>query len=196
VGATYSVSPAKWLPLFSVTMDAYRNDVKDKIVAIPTKNLFKWSMVNLGKVEISGIDVTAETAVQPWKKVGFVFGGTYTYQRALDMTTPGGSTYEHQIPYTPRVSGSGKFAVETPWVDVAYSMLWSGRRYALFQNFAENRLSGYADHSISASRIFKLKDKLLSVNVEVLNLLNENYAIIKWFPMPGRSVRATISMKF
>ena len=196
VGATYSVSPYKWLPLFSVTADAYRNNVKDKIIAIPTKNLFKWSMVNLGKVEISGIDVTAETALQPWKKVGFVFGGTYTYQRALDMTTPGGSTYEHQIPYTPRVSGSGKFAIETPWVDVAYSMLWSGKRYALFQNFAENRLSGYADHSISASRIFKLKDKLLSVNVEVLNLLNENYAIIKWFPMPGRSVRATISMKF
>lgn len=196
IGATYSVSPAKCLPLFSVTVDAYRNDVKDKIVAIPTKNLFKWSMVNLGKVEISGIDVTAETTVQPWKKVGFVFGGTYTYLRALDMTTPGGSTYEHQIPYTPRVSGSGKFAVETPWIDLAYSMLWSGKRYALFQNFAENRLPGYTDHSISASRIFKLKNKLLSVNVEVLNLLNENYAIIKWFPMPGRSIRSTISVKF
>ena len=196
LGITYAVSPAKWLPLFSITADVYRNNVKDKIVAMPTKNLFKWSMLNLGKVEITGIDLTAETSIKATKKLGFVLGGTYTYQRALDVTSPGGSTYEHQIPYTPRVSGSGRFAVETPWVDVAYSLLWSGKRYALFQNFAENRLPGYSDHSISASRSFKLKDKTLSVNAEVLNLLNENYAIVKWFPMPGRSVRGTVSLRF
>jgi vitamin B12 transporter len=196
VGATYSVSPTRWMPLFSVTIDAYKNKVKDKIVAMPTKNLFKWSMLNLGKVEITGIDVTAETSLRASKKLGFVLGGTYTYQRALDMTTPGGSTYGHQIPYTPRVSGSGKLAVETPWVDVAYSLLWSGKRYALFQNFTENRLPGYSDHSISASRTFKLKDKSLLISAEVLNLLNENYAIVKWFPMPGRSVRGTVSLRF
>jgi outer membrane cobalamin receptor len=196
LGTTYFVSPAKWMPLFSITVDAYRNNVKDKIVSIPTKNLFKWTTVNLGKVEISGIDLTAETSFQPWKKVGFVLGGTYTYQRALDMTTPNGSTFGHQIPYTPRVSGSGKLAVETPWVDLAYSLLWSGKRYVLFQNYAENRLPGYADHCISASRSFQLKDKQLNVNVEVLNLLNENYAVVKWFPMPGRSVRGTVSYRF
>jgi len=196
LGATYAVTPAKWMPLFSVTMDAYRNNVKDKIVAIPTKNLFKWTTVNLGKVEITGIDVTAETSVQPWEKVGFVLGGTYTYQRALDVTTPGGSTYEHQIPYTPCVSGSGKFVVETPWLDLSYSLLWSGKRYVLFQNYTENRLPGYADHSISASRSFKLKDKTLLINLEMLNILNENYAIVKWFPMPGRSFRGTVSYKF
>jgi vitamin B12 transporter len=196
LGITYAVSLAKWLPLFSITADVYRNNVKDKIVAMPTKNLFKWSMLNLGKVEITGIDLTAETSIKATKKLGFVLGGTYTYQRALDVTSPGGSTYGHQIPYTPRVSGSGRFAVETPWVDVAYSLLWSGKRYALFQNFTENRLPGYSDHSISASRSFKLKDKTLSVNAEVLNLLNENYAIVKWFPMPGRSVRGTVSLKF
>ncbi|MDD2997013.1 MAG: TonB-dependent receptor, partial [Paludibacter sp.] len=196
LGITYAVSPAKWLPLFSITADVYRNNVKDKIVAMPTKNLFKWSMLNLGKVEITGIDLTAETSIKASKKLGFVLGGTYTYQRALDVTSPEGSTYGHQIPYTPRISGSGRFAVETPWVDVAYSLLWSGKRYALFQNFTENRLPGYSDHSISASRSFKLKDKTLSVNAEVLNLLNENYAIVKWFPMPGRSVRGTVSLKF
>ena len=65
-----------------------------------------------------------------------------------------------------------------------------------FQNFAENRLPGYADHSISASRVFKFADKQLSLNFEVLNLLDENYAIVKWFPMPGRSIRATVGYKF
>jgi len=196
VGVTYSVSPAKWLPFISVTADMYQNNVTDKIVAMPTKNLFKWTMVNVGKVQITGIDFTAEAAVRATSKVGVVVGGTYTYQRALDVTEAASNTYGHQIPYTPRVSGSGKFAVETSWVDVAYSMLWSGKRYALFQNYAENRLPGYADHSISASHSFKWKQKILSLNVEVLNLLNENYAIVKWFPMPGRSVRGTVGVRF
>jgi len=196
LGLTYSVSPAKWLPFLSVTADVYQNNVRDKIVAMPTKNLFKWSMVNVGIVQISGIDLNAETTIRANEKIGFLLGGTYTYQRALDVSTPGSNTYEHQIPYTPRVSGSGKFAVETPWVDVAYSMLWSGKRYALFQNYAENRLPGYAEHSISTSHSFKWKEKILSLNMEVLNLLNENYAIVKWFPMPGRSVRGTVSLRF
>lgn len=196
LGVTYALSPAKWLPLLSVTTDVYRNHVKDKIVAMPTKNLFKWSMLNLGKVEITGLDFTVETSILATKKLSFVLGGTYTYQRALDATSSNESTYGHQIPYTPRISGSGRFAVETPWVDVAYSLLWSGKRYALFQNYAENRLPGYSDHSISASRSFKLKDKTLSVSAEALNLLNENYAIVKWFPMPGRSIRGTVSLKF
>ncbi len=196
VGVTYTASPAKWFPLFSVTVDGYRNYVKDKIVAMPTKNIFVWSMLNLGKVQIDGLDLTVETTLTPFEKIGFVLGGTYTYQRALDVTTPGGGTYGHQIAYTPRVSGSGRAAIETPWIDVAYSLLWSGKRYGGFQNFAENRLPGYTDHSISASRVLKFADKQLSLNFEVLNLLDENYAIVKWFPMPGRSVRATVGYKF
>ena len=125
-----------------------------------------------------------------------LFRSTYSYQRALDITTPGDETYGHQIPYVPRVSGSAKAAIETPWVDVAYTVLWSGARYAGYQNYAENRLSGYSDHSISVSHNFQLKDKTLAAKLEVLNLLNENYAVIRYFPMPGRSVRATVSYKF
>jgi len=197
VGISYSGSLLKWMPLFSFTADIYHNTVKDKIIAMPTKNIFKWTMVNLGRVAISGIDFTTETTFKLWKESNLVIGGTYTYQQALDVTTPGESaTYGHQIPYTPRVSGSGKAAIETQWVNIAYSFLWSGKRYSLFQNYAENRLSGYADHSMSVSRNFKIKDKILFINLEVLNLLNENYAIVKWFPMPGRSVRANVSLKF
>jgi outer membrane cobalamin receptor len=196
LGMTYSVAFGKWMPLLSVTVDGYHNYVKDKIVALPTKNIFIWSMLNVGKVQVDGLDITAETSVFPWENIGLVLGGTYTYQRALDVTTPGGNTYGHQVPYTPRVSGSGKIGIDTPWLNIAYAVLWSGHRYGGYQNFAENRLPGYADHSIAASRDFSLKDKMIAVNVEVLNLLDKNYAIVKWFPMPGRSLRATVAVKF
>jgi len=196
IGMTYSSDSKGDIPQISITADVYRNNVKDKIVAMPTKNLFKWTMLNLGKVEITGIDLTAETHMKINRDIAIVAGGTYTYQRAVDVTDKQSSTYSHQIPYTPRVSGSGRFAIETSWFDIAYSVLWSGKRYSLFQNYAENRLPGYSDHSVSASKDFSFKDKLISLNLEVLNILNENYAIVKWFPMPGRSVRGTVNIKF
>ncbi len=196
LGLTYSTSIGKWLPLITVTLDGYHNDVLDKIVSFPNKNTFGWTTLNLGKVSIDGLDLTAETAIKPCDKIAIVIGTSYTYQRALDVTDPNNRTYNNQIPYTPRVSGSGKFGIETPVIDLSYSLLWSGKRYILFQNYIENRLPGFADHSISVSRNFKTKHYLIHANLEVLNLLNSNYEIIKWFPMPGRSFRAGLSLKF
>lgn len=196
VGITYALSFVDWMPLFSVTVDAYRNYVKDKIVALPTKNIFIWNMVNLGKVQVDGLDLTVESNLSVNDKIAVILGGTYTYQQALDVTISGSNTFGHQVPYTPRVSGSGRLGFETPWVNVSYSLLWSGARYAGYQNYAENRLPGYADHGISASRDVKLKDCVLSLKVEALNLLDENYAVVKWFPMPGRAFRGTVGLRF
>ncbi|WP_455592946.1 TonB-dependent receptor plug domain-containing protein [Bacteroides sp.] len=196
VGLTYSKAVCDFVPYVSVTADAYYNRVKDKIIAIPTKNLFVWSMVNLGKVDIKGIDITGNIQLKPWDKLRVTLSGNYTYQRALDVTEPGSKTYEHQIAYTPRVSGSGQAGIETPWVNLSYSFLFSGKRYMLGQNIRENRLDSYSDHSLSASRDLKLWNLHTSLSVEVLNLLNKNYEIVKNFPMPGRSVRATIKVRY
>lgn len=201
VGVTYSKNLCSFLPYLSATIDGYYNKITDKIIAYPTKNLAVWSMRNLGSVEIKGIDATASLTLQPWENIRINLSGNYTYQRALDVTNPDldseeGRTYKHQIAYTPRVSGSGQAGIETPWINLSYSFLFSGKRYQQGENIAENRLDSYSDHSISASRSFKIMKTNTSVSVEVLNIADKNYEIIRNFPMPGRSVRATISIRY
>lgn len=196
LGLTYSKSIGKWLPLLSVTADFYHNDVIDKIVAYPNKDTFFWTILNYGKVAIDGMDLTAETTFQPMEKLGILLGANYSYQRALIVTDPSARDYNNQIPYTPRVSGSGRIGIKTPWIDLSYSLLWSGKRYAVNQNYTENNLPAYADHSISVNKDFKTTHYLIHANVEVLNLLDSNYEIVRWFPMPGRSFRATVSVRF
>ncbi len=196
VGVTYGKRINRFVPYLSATVDAYYNRVTDKIIAVPTKNLFIWSMMNLGKVEIKGIDVTGSLTLQPMEKLGISLSGNYTYQQALDMTDPDSKTYEHQIAYTPRRSGSGQAGIETPWVNLSYSFLYVGKRYVLGQNIHENALDGYSDHSLSASRDFRVKAVRLSLNVEVLNLADKNYEVVKNFPMPGRSVRGTLKVVY
>jgi outer membrane cobalamin receptor len=196
LGFTYLKNINSLISYVSFTADAYYNQVTDKIIAIPTKNIFIWSMMNLGKVQIEGIDLTMETSVATSLKTALVLQANYTYQEALDVTDPTGKTYNNQIPYTPQNSGSGRVAFETPSVDVACSILLSGMRYYLGQNIPENRLDGYCDIGLSAKKKIKYKKSLFTINGELLNLLNKNYEIVKNYPMPGLSFRLTLSYSF
>ena len=196
VGVTYSLSNDSWLNALLFTADAYHNKVKNKIVAYPTKNIFEWTMLNYGTVEINGLDLSADAVLKLSKNVKLNLGGTHTYQRALNKTDATSRNYNHQIPYTPRVSGSAKAGMQTPWFNVNYTMIWSGHRYALGQNFKENRVEGFADHGISLSRDIYTAYGVFSTNLEALNLLNKNYEVVRFFPMPGRSFRATLVWKF
>ena len=196
LGVTYSLSNDSWLNALLFTADAYHNKVKNKIVAYPTKNIFEWTMLNYGTVEINGLDLSADAVLKLSKNVKLNLGGTHTYQRALNKTDATSRNYNHQIPYTPRVSGSAKAGMQTPWFNVNYTMIWSGHRYALGQNFKENRVEGFADHGISLSRDIYTAYGVFSTNLEALNLLNKNYEVVRFFPMPGRSFRATLVWKF
>ena len=197
IGLTFQRSITEYIPMLALSCDIYHNDVRNKIVAYPTKNIYTWTMLNYGRVSITGLDFTGDIEIAPCKEVQITLGATYTYNRALNVTDPADRDYRHQIPYTPRISGSGKAGIKTPWFTLNYSLVWSGHRYAVNQNYAENRVEGYFDHSLSASHEFSLRhDHKLGINIECLNLTNINYCVVRYFPMPGRSWRGTIYWKF
>jgi outer membrane cobalamin receptor len=197
IGLTFQRSITEYIPMLALSCDIYHNDVRNKIVAYPTKNIYTWTMLNYGRVSITGLDFTGDIEIAPCKEVQITLGATYTYNRALNVTDPADRDYRHQIPYTPRISGSGKAGIKTPWFTLNYSLVWSGHRYAVNQNYAENRVEGYFDHSLSASHEFLLRhDHKLGINLECLNLTNINYCVVRYFPMPGRSWRGTIYWKF
>ena len=63
-------------------------------------NMFIWNMVNLGKVEIWGVDANINTTFQLAKHYSLLLTGNYTYQYAVDKTDPEVVYYKHQIAYT------------------------------------------------------------------------------------------------
>lgn len=195
-GFTFSNTIPKELFAFSISTDVYKNQIQDKIIVVPAKNLYYWSVTNLGEVSVTGLDLNAETTIKLGKTTKLLFTGAYNYQNAIDITSPDNNTYGHQIPYTPRVSGSARAMLETNFGDISYSFLWSGARYAGYQNYAENRLEGYSDHNISFSKRIQIKEFALNCKLEMLNILNENYAVIRYYPMPGRSVRVSFNLNF
>jgi outer membrane cobalamin receptor len=175
-------------------IDLYYNQVSDKIVAIPTQNLFVWSMVNFGKVDIIGADITLSANLFRYKKVKLDVKGSYSLQNAVDKTDKNSKTYKHQIPYTPKNTGVGQLKVRTHWVDFSYTISLVGKRYMLGENIDANRLSGYAEQSVSVGRDFNFKKIRLHLGAEMLNLANKKYEVIRNFPMQGRSFRVQIKV--
>ena len=190
-GMTWNSRPIGPLRYVTLTIDAYYNDVTDKIVAFPSTYI--WKMVNFGKAEIKGIDATMGTEVDIAKGYSIVANGSLTWQEAKDKTE-GSATYGSQLPYTPKVSGGLSVMLLTPWVNVGYSATGQGKRYSMAQNTREYQLDGYMEHSLSLSRDFLLGDNMLRLQLTVNNITDKQYEIIKYYPMPGRSVTASATL--
>ena len=190
-GMTWNSRPIGPLRYVALTIDAYYNDVTDKIVAFPSTYI--WKMVNFGKAEIKGIDATMGTEVDIAKGYSIVANSSLTWQEAKDKTE-GNATYGSQLPYTPKVSGGLSVMLLTPWVNVGYSATGLGKRYSMAQNTREYQLDGYMEHSLSLSRDFLLGDNMLRLQLTVNNITDKQYEIIKYYPMPGRSVTASATL--
>jgi vitamin B12 transporter len=196
LGLTYDLSFWEKGPRLNITADAYHNRITDKIMAIPTKNIFIWSMVNLGKVDIKGLDLNLEATQQLHKNVQLLAAWSHSYQRALDVTDPTSKVYNQQIAYAPRIYGSGRMSLVLPCVRFSYALIYSGHRYVTGQNLAENNLDGYTDQSCSIEYEWKKIYGKMLFRAEVMNLGNQNYEVVRNFPMPGRTYRFSVKMEF
>ena len=116
-----------------------------------------------------------------------------TYQRAVDKTNKASQSYDNQLPYTPRWSGSCNVVLTMPWFNIGYSVVMQGERYSMEQNKPEYRMHAFWEHSMVLSRSFKFGGSLLEVSLKATNFTDTQYEIIKYYPMPGREWIASMT---
>ena len=175
--------------------DAYYNTVHDKIVAYPKGQQFRWTMLNLGKVHIKGIDVEAEADFQIGKDLVATARAQYTYQDARDVTDPNDSYYKHQIPYIPWHSGSAIVGLSYKNWDLNYSFIYAGERYDEQENILYNHMEPWYTSDLSLRYQWKVNSLLITAQAEVNNLLDQDYEVIVNYPMPGRNYALTLSVE-
>ncbi len=175
--------------------DAYYNSIHDKIVAYPKGQQFRWTMLNLGRVHIKGIDVETELAVVPLPDLVLSTRLQYTYQDARDVTNATDTYYRHQIPYIPWHSGSAIVGLTYRQWDFNYSFIYAGERYNQQENIAYNYMPSWYTSDLSASYRFLMGKKVLRVTAEINNLLDQQYDVILNYPMPGRNFALTLELK-
>ena len=190
-----------WFAGMRASVDFYYNTVKDKIIATPTSNQLVWTMVNLGYVEVRGMDVVVAPSFS-FGPVGVSVMLNYTYQKAQDFTGTKKdegydgviSTYGDQIPYVPLHSGSAVLSVNYGTWDFHYSFVYTGERYMLGGNVPVNYILPWYTSDLSLSKMFRIGKTELGVTAEVNNIFNQQYEVVKWYPMPGTNFRITLSL--
>lgn len=177
------------------TLDGYLNHVKDKIVAVPL-TMFVWTNINVGKVRVLGYDVTTSVTHHFNDRHRLLVSGNYSYQRAANRTNPQSPYYNLQIAYMPLHSGAVSVGYENPIVNVSLHGSGVSGRWANNEHYEGTKVAGYMDFGLTAYRQFKIGQSILETRFDLKNILNKQYDIVRFYPMPRRSYQLSINYKF
>ena len=196
IGAVYRTNfDASVVRSVDLSVDGYYNIIDDKIIAVPKGNgQYRWMMMNIGKVKIRGVDVTGKMTFSLPYGIMLEGGLSYTYQRAQDYSDPSdcldeAGTYKGQIAYIPRHSGS--VIAQAAWrsFELNYSFIYVGERYHNSSNIQANYEQPWYTHDLSAGYKFKLGKVAVRAVAEVNNIFDQQYDVIRNYPMPGRNYK-------
>ena len=194
VGGTYKrVWEKGLLRSAELRADGYYNEVEDKIVAMPTSNQFRWTMMNFGLCHIWGLDASLRTS---WR-LGMLDVSTncsYTFNRAMDHTDKDSPFYGGQLPYIPWHAFSAIAGLS--WRDWAfnYSFIYTGERYEASANIPENYSKPWYTSDLSLTKLVRIKKCTLRITGEVNNVFNQQYEVVQCYPMPGTNFKVKINV--
>lgn len=181
--------------MLDVSVDAYQNKITDKIIAYPKGQQFRWTMLNLGEVDIKGIDAVLNTMFAIGK-LELTTKFQYTYQKAIDVTSPADTYYRHQIPYIPWHSGSAILMLAYKGWGMNYSYIYTGERYNQQENIPRNFTQPWYTSDLSFTKTFRIKACDMKATAEVNNLFSQDYDVVLNYPMPKRNYRVSLSVEF
>jgi outer membrane cobalamin receptor len=194
IGFTYDLA---WggAPLRSLQwqLDGYYNVVEDKIVAMPTSNQFRWTMMNFGLCHIWGLDTSLKAQWQVGK-AAISTTGTYTFNRAMDHTDRTSEFYGGQLPYIPWHAFSAIVTATYGAWSANYSFIYTGERYEASANIPENYSKPWYTSDLSLTRQITLRPCTLRLTAEVNNLFNQQYEVVQCYPMPGTNFKIKLNV--
>lgn len=182
----------KWS--FRAREELYFNHVTDKIVAVPGGSLFRWTMYNIGAVRIYGDDWDLQAEYRNGSSAFFRTRARYSYQwahetdgTALDAPALG------QIAYIPLHSATFELSGGKGAWGASAQLFVCSERFTSSSNRPDMRLAPWncLDLTLSWKALSSLELRL-----EVKNLLNTQYQIIKQYPMPGTHAFAVLNYSF
>lgn len=177
------------------SVDAYYNHITDKIIAYPKGQQFRWTMLNLGEVDIKGVDIALNSA-WAFGEVEATARLQYTYQEAIDVTDSADTYYRNQIPYIPWHSGSAVLSLFYKGWGLNYSFIYTGERYNQQENIPRNHTQPWYTSDLSVQKSFAIRTRTLKLTAEINNLFGQDYDVVLNYPMPKTNCRFVTSFNF
>jgi outer membrane cobalamin receptor len=188
LGAEYNLDRGAWSA--SVQADIYRNRITDRIVCLPLKGTYTWTMLNYGETFCRGLNATASVRYALGRDWRFALLTSLTWQRDLNRTDPDDEdSYNRPICYSPTLSSG-----------VTAQAAWRKLSLSVSQLHVGERMWSYADPDDVLKPYNNIDLKLgyswrwLGASLEVNDLLDVQYEHIQRYPMPGRNYRLSLTV--
>ena len=163
-------------------------DTRDRIVAIP-RSPVSWSAQNIGRVLSRGVE---------FGLIGSFFknvlSGSLSYTLMQTEDRSGGITDEHLIPYSPQELFNGIITFRQWGVGLTASWEYVSHRHTLSFNTPESALPHYVVVNLGLAKKVQLGRFETTCRLNLSNLFDEPYQVVRNYPMPGRSLRVEFSI--
>lgn len=190
LGLEYHYGSPHWSA--SIQADAYINTIENRIVCLPMKGTYTWTMLNYGYTYCRGLNATGNVRYH-MKDWNFSLLTSLTWQRDVDRTDRESDLYDRPICYSPAISCGITGIVAWQRLSLTVSHLYVGERMWSYAD-PEDILRPYSNVDLKLSYLHPLGKKAeLGACLEVNDLLDEQYEHVPRYPMPGRNYRFTIS---
>lgn len=175
-----------------VQIFGFINNIDDKIVSVP-KSTFSWSAQNFSKVLNYGTEMNI---ILPIYKDIQIFKLNYLIQTSYD-NNPNSKYYKSIIPYIPIEKFSISSETKYSNFNISINLQRTSYRYYLSQNSVDNLLPSF----ITINALIQYQTSVISkfplfISLNINNLTNINYEIVKNYPMPPRSISFTIGSRY
>ncbi len=168
----------------NVQADWYYNRVEDRIVCLPLKGSYQWTMLNYGYTRCMGVDVSVNAH---YRRHSLLV--TATYQDDRNRTNPKEKAYNDFIAYSPRWSMTAVYTLLYKGWSASLSHMFVDKRYWTAENAIEDPLSAYNCTDLKVGYRFL---RHYTVEAECQDLFDERYEMIQRWPMPGRRFAVTL----
>lgn len=186
IGVEYHYGNGRWWA--NVQADGYINRIENRIVCLPLKGTYSWSMMNYGETYCRGLNSTISGRYTTGEMT-FSLLTSLTWQRDLNRTDRESQSYNKPICYSPTFSYGITGIAGWKWLTVTVSDLHVGERMWSYGD-PEDVLRPYNNVDLKLTGEWR---KLIA-SLEINDLFDEQYEHVPRYPMPGRSV--TISLTF
>ena len=186
VGLEYNYEYGPWLA--TAQADAYINHIDNRIVCLPLRGTYTWSMMNYGKTFCRGLNanLSGQLSAYDWT---FSLTGSLTLQHDVNHTdSEDMDTYDVPICYSPKVS-----------FGISGYVAWKNFSLTLSELHVSKRIWSYADPEDILKPYDNVDLKLSGkwkwfvASLEVNDILDVQYEHVPRYPMPGRTFRFTLT---
>lgn len=179
--------------------DAYQNKIENRIVCLPLKGTYSWTMMNYGYTFCQGLNATANAhyATGRWM---FSLLGTMTWQNDVNRTDPEDEdTYDKPICYSPKLSFTLTGILQWRNVQLTTSYMHVGERMWSYAD-PEDILPPYDNVDMKLSYTLDTRSmglrplKSAGLCLEVCDVFDVQYEHLPRYPLPGRNYRLTLTL--